>query len=421
MSKTRKKSSSQVSANIELPSPSRPRQYKFLSMGVRLLANVEALNMVETAGNLSRHRTVPYVVIENGNYQLKWLPALSGETLAHAFQSHLADNSSNVCYFCKMHEFLKHTAMDFYCKLLNSTQSPPFDQWEINLINNYNNMTDEDLEKTIVENCVVEDVGGFLLATAAGGGEGQGKMVRRTSAIQFSYAIPTLDAVLVGASTTDIQMQVRMAVNAQSYANRIGYNYPIQIPYNKEMSSTTYSYVVNVDFDMVGYSSYTNEDLLSNIQGERTNRFNAILSSLKLVVDGNFGAGMSRYRPFLANEVILTAVTEGAPTFVVSPPSLRLEAFLKETIERAKDYMKEFSNVNITLYLWVRRDYWDSNPKIKDIVKSYGYYEKNNTISISVEGGRNLTLKVIIADSVGPLFDELRRELGLLVNGGTNR
>ena len=61
----------------------------FLSVGVRFEANVEALNMVETAGNYGKHRRVPYLIERDGKLKTVYVPALSGESLAHAYQEHL--------------------------------------------------------------------------------------------------------------------------------------------------------------------------------------------------------------------------------------------------------------------------------------------------------------------------------------------
>ncbi|MGB9830593.1 MAG: DevR family CRISPR-associated autoregulator [Fervidicoccus fontis] len=391
----------------------RRRTYPFVSFGVRFLSNIEAMNMVESAGNLNRHRTVPIIITENGKYILKWFPALSGEAIAHAFQSHLADLSDKVCYFCKRHEFIKHAAMDFYEKLDNEQNGGiTFDKWESDLIKNYKTMNEEEIEEEIVKNCVVEDICGFLLATAAqqSNEKAQGKMVRRTSAIQFSYVIPTLDCIETGASTTDVQMQVRMASDTQSFAERVEYNKPIQAPFNKEIASTPYSFIVNIDFDSIGYSSYTNKDLIKDLSNgkERRNRFRSVVQSLKLLLDGNFGAGKSRYHPFLEKEIVLVAVTRGSVLFTVSPPSMKFENFIEETIERAKYYVNEFADVSIKLFLWVnesKREQYES--KINGILSKLGLQEKN----VRIKENKEVPLKLIYSRVVGDIIKEIEAEL----------
>jgi CRISPR-associated protein Csa2 len=354
----------------------RTRAYPFLSFGVRFVANVEALNMVESAGNLVRHRTVPLIVfLEEGKYSIRWYPALSGETLAHAFQYNLStlermtnSNNPRLCYFCSINEFIKHSALDFYSQL-KSSQQISFPQWESDFIDGYSNISEEwEIERRIVENCIVEDLGGFVIATAAPPAQSpakrekeseasqrqeRGLAVRRTSVFQFSYAVPTLDAILEGASTTDVQMQVRMASVGQSLANKVNYENPIQAPYNKEIASAVYSFIFNFDADKVGVNSYTNAEMYDI--NEKKRRINLALDSLKLVIDGQFGASKSRYNPFLERELIIASLTKGNILFTVSSPSLRLEDFVKETMERAKSYVTEFSNLEITLYVWANK------------------------------------------------------------------
>jgi|ECHhosMinimDraft_1075155.scaffolds.fasta_scaffold00732_3 CRISPR-associated autoregulator DevR family len=353
------------SSEIKYQYVNRTRAYPFLSFGVRFVANVEALNMVESAGNLVRHRTVPLIVfLEEGKYSIRWYPALSGETLAHAFQYNLStlerminSNNPRLCYFCSIGEFIKHSALDFYSRLRNSQQASQqinFPQWESDFIEEYSKIDKEwEIEQRIVENCVIEDLGGFVVATAAQQRQAQGISVRRTSTFQFSYAVPTVDAILEGASTTDVQMQVRMASVGQSLANKVNYANPIQAPYNKEIASAVYSFIFNFDADKVGVNSYTNAEMYDI--NEKKRRINLALDSLKLVIDGQFGASKSRYNPFIERELIIASLTKGNVLFTVSSPSLRLEDFVKETVERAKSYVTEFSNLEITLYVWANK------------------------------------------------------------------
>jgi CRISPR/Cas system-associated protein Cas7 (RAMP superfamily) len=162
-----------------------------------------------------------------------------------------------------------------------------------------------------------------------------------------------LDAILEGASTTDVQMQVRMASVGQSLANKVNYENPIQAPYNKEIASAVYSFIFNFDADKVGVNSYTNAEMYDI--NEKKRRINLALDSLKLVIDGQFGASKSRYNPFMERELIIASLTKGNILFTVSSPSLRLEDFVKETMERAKSYVTEFSNLEITLYVWANK------------------------------------------------------------------
>ena len=413
----------------------RTRDYPFISFGIRFVANVEALNMVESAGNLVRHRTVPLIVfLEEGKYSIRWYPALSGETLAHAFQYNLSilermtnANNTRLCYFCSIGEFIKHSALDFYKSLTNESrrqeqqneslrqeQQINFPQWEAELIQKYTTMNEWDLEDEIVENCLVEDLGGFIVATAAPQSQKEaGISVRRTSTFQFSYAVPTIDAILEGASTTDVQMHVRMASVGQSLANKVNYENPIQAPYNKEISSTVYSFIFNFDPDKVGVNSYTNEVIHDD--NERKRRIGLALDSLKLVIDGNFGASKSRYNPFMERELIIGALTKGDVLFTVSSPSLRLEDFVKETLERAKSYVTEFPNIKITLYVWVNKTRSNrikvDDKSLTDYINEY----KNSLQSSQKSLSERLSIENIESYTHSDLIEAIKTKMELTV------
>lgn len=63
-----------------------------ISGSVRFLVNVESLNGVESVGNLSRHRTAPIVTRKStGEYVIRYVPVISGESLAHAYQMALVE------------------------------------------------------------------------------------------------------------------------------------------------------------------------------------------------------------------------------------------------------------------------------------------------------------------------------------------
>ncbi|MDK2853922.1 MAG: CRISPR-associated protein Csa2 [Thermococcaceae archaeon] len=160
----------------------------FLSVGVRFEANVEALNMVETAGNYGKHRRVPYLVEEDGKLKTVYVPAVSGESLGHAYQEHLVRESLSmslpVCDDCHRGEFYKSMNKVHLQKKVNPIPEDP-----------------KEIEAAIVRACVVEDVGGFLYA--------EKPPVRRTSAFQVSYALPVKSVALF--ATSEPQLHARHA------------------------------------------------------------------------------------------------------------------------------------------------------------------------------------------------------------------
>ena len=447
-------STTQQSSSFKLEiNRTRKRDLPFISMGIRFRANVEALNMVETAGNLTKHRVVPIVVYKNGKPSLKWYPALSGETLAHAIQANLAllekldkkekGKDADLCYFCGLPEpeFIKHTFLDFFEKLIGHIQDLP--EWEKNLIEgkfdedekDKDKTNDEKVEKTIVKHCVVEDVGGFLITKSSTKVQLSMNMLRRTSAFQVSYAIPTEDSI-EEASTTDIQMQVRTAFTALLYAKNLPTNEDyfniLQTPYNKEIASTTYSFIFNFDADKVGVSALTNEVLLDN--DKRKRRAKLVLDALKMLLDGQFGASKSRYYPFMSKEFILAAVSKGDVLFTVSSPAMKLEDFIEETIARAVKYVEEFE-IEIKLYAWIDSSF-NKDKKIdtyiKTVVDKYVPQEppKPNSTSGSQQlskseettkievlannvkiGKGSISITVIVSRSHADLIEKLKEEI----------
>ena len=149
----------------------------FFSLAARILMNVEALNMVESVGNYIRHRRAPIVVPRNGGFMLRFAPVISGESIAHAYQEILAEISLKtglpVCDNCKIGHFIKHA------------DESVFEKWA-------QGKRGFELEKAIVENCVVEDIGGFMFAGT--------EPVKRTSRFQVGYMVPALDTLSVAAT-----------------------------------------------------------------------------------------------------------------------------------------------------------------------------------------------------------------------------
>jgi len=74
-----------------MSSQAKPPRMVYVSVSARILMNVEALNMAETVGNVSRHRKAPVVVFsKQGGVSVFYVPAVSGESLAHHYQRLLA-------------------------------------------------------------------------------------------------------------------------------------------------------------------------------------------------------------------------------------------------------------------------------------------------------------------------------------------
>ena len=263
----------------------------FLSVGVRFEANVEALNMVETAGNYSKHRRVPYLVEEDGKLKTVYVPAMSGESLAHAYQEHLVrealDLDLPVCDDCRRGEFYKSMNKVHLRKKVDPIPEDP-----------------RKIEEAIVRACVVEDVGGFLYA--------EKPPVRRSSAFQVSYALPIKSMALF--ATSEPQLHAR---HAQMDSSSKKGNASEQMIYYVETGTALYGFTFNLDLDAIGVSAITSKPILD--ENEIKERREAALKALfRMLSSAQFGAKLSRFFPVGGIREVAVAVTEHP--FVVTSP-----------------------------------------------------------------------------------------------------
>jgi CRISPR-associated protein Csa2 len=88
----------------------------FISFGFRFRTEAEALNMVESVGNYSRHRTAPMLLgpIKQGDkglrYKITMAPAVSGQSIAFGYMTALVklaiQRNLPVCDECKSYQEL---------------------------------------------------------------------------------------------------------------------------------------------------------------------------------------------------------------------------------------------------------------------------------------------------------------------------
>ena len=89
----------------------------YVSFVARILANAESLNMVESVGNVARHRRAPVVIpMKDGQYVLIYAPAISGESLGNSYQRWLVQFAKQyglpLCSCCEDEFFIKHGDFD---------------------------------------------------------------------------------------------------------------------------------------------------------------------------------------------------------------------------------------------------------------------------------------------------------------------
>jgi CRISPR-associated regulatory protein, Csa2 family len=290
----------------------------FLSASFRLLVNVESLNSVESVGNVSRHRSVPVVVPYDSGYTIRYVPAISGESIAHGYQSLLVDIALReglpVGVYSRRKEFLKFSE-DTYLK--DEGVEPPKDHDDITRF-----------EVDVLLKDIVADVGGFLYAGDI--------PVKRTSRFQVGYMLPALEDV-TNAAALEAQFHVRFLLSRPSESSsqegaRLG-----QIPYNIEAASALYTFTFNLDIDGIGVPVNTfgkaDQKKEEELAKQRVARRKAALKALGLFVSQiAFGARHSRYLPN-AELMSCTFALSDIP-FTVSAGNFR--NYIERTFTRAE-------------------------------------------------------------------------------------
>ncbi len=305
----------------------------YISIALRAMVNVESLNGIETVGNLSRHRTAPLVIpIDGKGYTIRFLPVVSGESIAHAYQELLVEeaNSNNL----PLSERSKR------CEFLKFADDKLLEEEGIDKPNDENDI--RRAEADILLRDFVCDVGGFLYAG--------NPSIKRTSCFQVGYMIPAIHEKEVAA--LESQFQMRFAPSSMS-------NH--QMPYSVEVGSALYTFTFILDTDRIGKPSTPfgnkneREEELNRQRGERLGATLAALAEFYSYL--SFGAKRSR---FLPNMEVVSAVTSYSKDsrFTVSPGNDK--EFIRSTTERARafvDTMNRFNrSVSIDLFAYDREN-----------------------------------------------------------------
>jgi CRISPR-associated protein Csa2 len=282
----------------------------FVSISFRLLMNLESLNSVESIGNLVRHRTAPIVIPTNNGYVIRFVPAVSGESLAHAYQICLVDEAKRLnlplTEESKRGEFLKFADDNLLTK------------YGIPIPKSENQIKRTEVQVLLKD--VVCDIGGFLYAGDF--------PVKRTSLFQVGYMIPALKDVK--ATALETQFHVRHAPSSMKQ---------YQAPYNVEVGSAVYTFTFAMSFDYVAkpMTAFGERDEAGEreLMEQRDTRIKAAVAALaSFITLLPFGAKKSRFMPNLEYLSAVAACCEGA-NFLVSPGNDR--SFVKETVERARE------------------------------------------------------------------------------------
>lgn len=291
----------------------------YVGLSARILLNIEALNMTESVGNFVKHRRAPVVFPSKNGYVLKYVPVVSGETLAHAYQEILAgiavEKNLPICNLCRRGVFIKHS------------DGKVFKRSGITAPKDLKNPVE--VEKAIVEGCIVEDIGGFLYTDAA---------LKRTSRFMVGYMMPATDTVK--ASAAEAQFHVRydpMGAEAQSI-------------YNVEVGSAIYVFNFALDLEGIGYSSLPREDNKPGEiigYGERVKRVEAALKSLMIMLTQQlFGAKRTRFMPHWRIMSLVAIVADPLPLNPVPGHSAK---YIIETLDSVKNAIQTLNSGKLGL------------------------------------------------------------------------
>jgi CRISPR-associated protein Csa2 len=284
-----------------------------LSMSLRIEVNAEAFNAVETVGNLTKHRRAPMIIPTESGYRLIYVPAVSGESIANAYQRNLVE-ATKIIYQSNppltqwdlRYEFSKFMDNSHLTQnLLKIVQSKPKDITSAK----------HEFEKIAIRESIVADIGGFLYAEEA-------FPVKRTSRFYSGYMLPTYDSI--EATAIEAQFHARhMPAEAGAGGQRAA-----QMIYYVEIASALYGVTIMLDIDGIGRTSLVKiEDAVD--PGERANRVKAALAALQgLFLGVGFGAKLSRFMP--VKRVISAVAIVTSPIATIASPA-QVPTYIEDT------------------------------------------------------------------------------------------
>ncbi len=279
--------------------------------------------MTESVGNYVKHRRVPMVVREDDNtYAVYFVPAISGESIAHGLQRIISEKckeitpSLPVCKLCEKGIFLKSSNNDIFAESFGV--SPSKSEKKI------------DIEETIISKCTVEDIGGFLYAEA--------ENIKRTSNFFTGYMIPVQEALRN--VVIEPQLHSRYALGTKFVKERG------QMLYYVEITSSLYMFSLDIDTRYIGRLTFNVENAGKQVisDDERRRRIDVLLDSVRaLLVENGFGAKKTRFLPLVDWESMVIAASD-KPWTVPSP-------FTRDYIERTRKKLEKISyNTDIHIF-----------------------------------------------------------------------
>jgi CRISPR-associated protein Csa2 len=264
----------------------------YISVRGRIWLQAEAANMVESVGNYVKHRRVPVLIKDGSSYLTFFVPAISGESIAHSYQILLAEElervNEDVCDLCKRGIFLKSTNKEVYKEVVK--KEPPEAKVKKDIMS-----VAKEIEESIVKNCGVEDVGGFLYAGNPN--------VKRTSNFLTGYMIPVKEVLKI--LSIDPQLHSRYALGTkfvQASEGVAGQRKEAagQTIYYVELSSALFGFSFDLDTKFIGKYTFHFDNYGNSIVDEKKikNRIVASFEALKrFLIEFPVGAKRTRFNP----------------------------------------------------------------------------------------------------------------------------
>ncbi|ACP37696.1 type I-A CRISPR-associated protein Cas7/Csa2 [Saccharolobus islandicus] len=270
----------------------------------RFLVNLESLNGVESIGNLTKHRTAPVVLKTSTGYLVRYVPVISGEALAHAYQASLVDIAKKeglpVGNLSSQYEFIKFSTDE--ALKIEGIKEPK----------DYNDARRFEVEVMLKD--TIADVGGFMYAGNA--------PVRRTSRIKLGYMIPALRGDEIPAQL-EAQFHVRFSNKPVSGSQAI---------FNVEVSSALYTFSFELDEDLIAVPSTVGEKVKGEeeLERQKARRVDSAIKALYSLLAGNFGGKRSRFLPSM--KLMSLVVTKTDFPFIPEPG--HDDSYIKTTVMR---------------------------------------------------------------------------------------
>ncbi len=270
----------------------------FVTVAAKLMVNVHDLNNEMSTGNVSDIRIIEYINPSDGK-KLE-APAISGRMVKHWHQEILREIAEKenlpLCAVCAAGESVRPgTLKNGALKVEEATS-----------------------EDKAIEQCVVCDIHGFLVATKRKEKEDKGTSLRRNSRALFSWALPVFGKDFVTKQVTHTRVsEIEKVGGEESQAG--------QALFYKSYASSALGLVSALDLELIGVAPAKQFKVQNRIE-----RMHAAVEAYRYLLSGRLGASMGHAVPHVDIQDIVIAVGFGIPLAI--PPSPIYPDYLEKLV-----------------------------------------------------------------------------------------